>query len=427
MQSEKLRKLALLCVMLVPLGLLHAWVLAEICIGIVDVLFLAQAGARRDFAWARQPWFILASLWWVWLVVCSTPLPLPDFAADGWPGFIQAFLIIRLILFAAALQSWLLTTPGARRAAWSVLALSAAWIAVESWQQYLTGHNIFGWPRWGDGSLTGPFQKPRAGDIYAHLMFIAVLPPAMALLARPGWPPRLAGMALAVLATITAVLIGQRMGVAFAGLGLAVAAVFLPRLRLPLGVALALAIAVLIATPLISPATHGKLVGETQRNFHHFSQSPYGEIFTRATVMGLQSPLHGWGYRGYRAACMQPRFNQGLPALGIPPTQTALSACNLHPQNFYIQAFSDAGFPGLALFVALMLYWTWLAARGLWRNPDPVRVGLLIGIINYTWPIASTDEFPALYMLGWFFFFIGLSLACAGVAPNPPFVEAKNV
>jgi O-antigen ligase len=427
MQPDKLRHLALLTMLLVPLGLLHAWTLADACVVLTDVLFLADSVRRRDFRWARKPWFILAMVWWGWLLFCSAPLPLPGFGVAGIKGFAEAAVIIRLILFAAALQSWLLTTPAARRIAWWALALSALWIALESWQQYLFGHNIFGYPRWGDGSLTGPFQKPRAGDLYAHLMFIGLLPPVMALLAGPGWKPRAGGVVLAVLGVVTAVLIGQRMCVAFAGLGLVVAAVYLRPLRLPLAGALLVAVAVFIATPIISPATHGKLVGETQRNFHHFSQSPYGEIFTVAANMGVQSPIHGWGYRGYREACNQPRFNTGLPALHIPPTQAALGACNLHPQNFYIQSFADAGVPGLILFTAMMLYWSWRAARGLWRNPDPVRVGLLIGVINYTWPIASTDEFPALYMLGWFFFFVGLALACADVAPKPPFAESKNV
>ncbi len=426
MQRPKLRDLALVATLLVPFGLLHFFVLAEICIGLTDVLFLVDSGWRRDFRWARQPWVILALLWWAWLVFCSTPLPLPGFAAAGWAGFGQAVVIIRLILFAAALQSWLLTTPGARRAAWIMLALSTLWIAVESWQQYLTGHNIFGNPRWGDGSLTGPFWKPRAGDLYAHLLFIGLLPPVMSLLAKPGWKLRTAGVVLAVLGVVTSVLIGQRMCVLFTAMGLVMAAFYLPRLRLPMAAALVIGIAVVIATPIISPPTHGKLVAETQRNLHHFTQSPYGEIFTVATNMGLQSPWHGWGYRGFRVDCELPRFNTGLPFLNIPPTQEGLGAWNLHPQNFYIQSFSDAGFPGLLLFTALMAYWSWLTARGLWRNPDPVRVGLFIGVINYTWPIASTDEFPTLYMLGWFFFFVGLSLACADIAPKAPFAEHEN-
>jgi hypothetical protein len=424
MPQDRLRGLALLSMLLVPLGLLHAWVLAEICVGITDVLFLVHVFWRRDFRWAKKPWFILASVWWGWLVLCSVPWPLPGFGIAGTKGLAEAAVIIRLIIFAAAMQSWLLTTPAARRAAWIALALSGIWIALESWQQYLFGHNIFGYPRWGDGALTGPFEKPRAGGLYSHLMFIFMLPISMHLLAKPGRWARVGGVAVALFGVVTAVLIGQRMGVAFAGLGLVVAAFYLARLRLPMLAALVVSAAVLVATPIISPATHGKLVGETQRNFHHFTQSPYGEIFTVATNMGVQSPWHGWGYRSYRAVCTQPRFNTGLPALGIPPTQSALGACNLHPQNYFIQSFSDAGFPGLILFTAMMLYWTWLAARGLLRNPDPVRVGLLIGVINYTWPIASTDEFPTLYMLGWFFFFVGLALACADVAPKPPFVPS---
>ena len=48
-----------------------------------------------------------------------------------------------------------LRVPFARRIAWWVLALSCLWIGVESWEQYLTGTNIFGDRRYGDGALTG--------------------------------------------------------------------------------------------------------------------------------------------------------------------------------------------------------------------------------------------------------------------------------
>jgi O-antigen ligase len=427
MQPEKLRKIGLLAALLVPFGLLHAFVLAEICIGITDLLFLVHSARQRDFRWARKPWFILAGAWWIWLVFCSLPLPIAGFGAAGFKGFIEAIVIMRLMLFAAALQCWLLTTPFARRLAWLMLALSALWIGLESWQQFLTGHNIFGNPRWGDGSLTGPFWKPRAGDLYAHLLFVGVLPIAMGLLARPGRLARWSGVALAVLGVVTSVLIGQRMGVLFTLMGLAGAALFLPRLRLPMAISVFVAAAVLIATPIISPPTHGKLVGETKMNLHHFSQSPYGQIFTVAADMGLQSPVHGWGYRSFRYVRAEPRFNVGLAALNLPPTQEALGAWNEHPQNFYLQAFSDSGVPGLVLFTAMMALFTWIAAKGLWRNPDPVRVGLFIGVLNYTWPIASTDEFPTLYMMGWFYFTLGLAFACADVAPQRPFAEIENV
>ncbi len=417
------RPVALCTALLVPLGLLHAFVLAEICIAITDVLFIAEMARKRNIAWARQPWFIVAMLWWAWTVFCSGPY----FATAGWLlSFLEALVIIRLIIFAAALQCWLLTTAQARRAAWLVLALSCLWIGLESWQQFITGRNIFGNPRWGDGSLTGPFWKPRAGQLYAHLLFTALLPPVLALFARPGRFLRIAGVCLAILGVVTSVLIGQRMGTLLTGMGLLTASLFIPQLRRAAILAAIVAAAVLVATPYISPPTYGKLVGETSHNLSHFWLSPYGELFTRATVMGLQSPWHGWGYNGFRAFCPEPQFGGGLPVLGIAPTSLALAACNLHPQNYYIQAFCEAGFPGLILFAVMNLVWLQKLGLGLWRSKNPLRVGLFIGVLTYSWPLASTDAYPTLYMLGWCFFLLGLGVAHAHISVKPIIPDAQH-
>jgi len=425
MSSERLRQIALGAMLLVPLGLLHAWVGAEIGIGIVNILFVVAMIRQKDLSWARRPWFVLGVIWWLWLMLCSVPVPAYGAGIAGWRmGFAQAAVVIRLLLFAAALEHWLLTTPRARRALWGMLALSCVWIGVESWQQYLTGRNWLGYPRWSDGALTGPFWKPRAGQLYSHLLFTAMLPPLLVMFAGPGRAWRGAGFALAALAVVTQVLIGQRMGTSLTGLGLVTAALFIPQLRRVAFGVFVIAALVLVATPLISPPTHAKLVGETARNFHHFWLSPYGELFTRGTVMGLQSPWHGWGYNGFREICPQPRFDPGLPVLGIAPTTLALGACNLHPQNYYVQAFTDAGWPGLVLFVALILAWTKALGAGLLKNPEPLRVGLFIGVLTFTWPLASTDEFPTLYMLGWMFLLLGLGLACARRPLNSPLSDA---
>lgn len=402
----------------VPFGLLHAFLLAEIGIGLTDLLFVFEMAWTGNLAWARRPWFIAALIWWGWLLVCSTPL---WFASAGWAvSFLQAFVIIRFILFTAALQNWVLTTAAARRAAWAMLALSCLWVGVESWQQYLTGANIFGDRRWMDGALTGPFWKPRAGALYGHLLFVALLPGCCALLARPGRLRKLAGEALVILGVVTSVLIGQRMGTAFVLLGDACTFVLIPRLRRVAAAAIIAAGIVLLATPIISPPTHAKLVVETGRNIGHFSLSPYGQLMVRAVTMGLNSPWHGWGYNGFRAFCPQQRFGTGFPALGIAPTQLGEGACNLHPHNFYLQALTDAGFPGLFLFVFLNLAWLLVLSRGLWRDPEPMRAGIFIGGLTFIWPIASTDAFPTLYMPGWLFFILGLGFALADVAAQPP-------
>jgi O-Antigen ligase len=423
-----LKNAALAATLLVPLGLLHAFVLAEACIAVTDILFLTAMARERNFAWARQPWFVVALVWWAWLLLCSLPLPGLGLVTAGWSlSFLQAFVIIRLLLFAVALQSWVLTTQAARRAVWLTLALSSLWIGIESWQQYLTGRNLFGDHRWGDGALTGPFWKPRAGALYGHLLAASLLPPVLALLnTRPSTLRRAFGMLLAILGVVTSVLIGQRVGTAFAVCGLLVAALLVPQLRRVAALAVAGAVLVLLATPIISPATHAKLVGETSRQLAHFTTSPYGELYTRAARMGLSSVWHGWGYNGFRAFCPEPRFAAGFPDLGIAPTELSLGACNLHPHNFYMQAFTDAGLPGLILFAALNLCWLLPLLRGLWRRPEPLRLGLFIAVLTFSWPITSTDAFPTLYMSGWQFLLLGLGLAAAQI-PSSTASDRKHV
>jgi O-antigen ligase len=226
------------------------------------------------------------------------------------------------------------------------------------------------------------------------------------------------------LAAITAVLIGQRMCSAFTLLALVTAAALVPRLRLPAALAIAAAIAVLLATPVISPPTHAKLVVETSTNMHHFTKSPYGELFIRAAAMGLQSPWHGFGYNAFRTFCADPRFDPAVPRLHLPPTSVAMNACNLHPHNFYLQAFEESGLPGLTLFILVNLLWLAALFKNLRATPDPLRIGLFIAVLTYAWPIASTDAFPTLYEPGWLFFILGLGLACATTTSNAPYRAA---
>jgi hypothetical protein len=66
-------------------------------------------------------------------------------------------------------------------------------------------------------------------------------------------------------------------------------------------------------------------------------------------------------------------------------------------------------------------------ARGLGRDPAPLRVGIFACAVTFAWPLASTDEFPALYMSGWLFFALGLGLAVTHIASNQTNQDEKNV
>jgi O-antigen ligase len=409
---KRTRHFALIAAFLVPIGLLHAFVLAEICIGIVDVLFLVETIRGGRWRACGKAWFVVAIAWWLWLLICSLPLPALGLHGVGWYlSFGFALVIIRFLVFALALQTWALTTPKWRKALWIVIALSCLWIGVEAWQQYLIGHNVFGNRRWADGALTGPFWKPRAGDLYGHLLFVALVPVTMWLFARKSRGAVIAAYALTIIGAVTVVLIGQRMGTAYALLGGVAAAVFLPALRLPVLAAAVAAGLVLLATPVISPPTHAKMVAETATNMSHFSRSPYGELFARAATMGFASPVIGYGYNAFRIYCPEPKFDAGVPAFDIPASRVAENACNLHPHNYYLQSFEEAGFPGLILFALMNFLFLWPLLRSLLKSRNVYVVALFTGVLTYAWPIASTDAFPTLYEPGWFFLLLGLGMA----------------
>lgn len=403
--AAALLTLAEAATLLLPLALLYSRALAEVLIGTVDGVFLLHVVATRDASWLRRPWTLAALPFWAWLVVCSALGP------GGGPSLVQALVAVRFFVFAAALGDWVLARATIRRWLWIAVAASAAWIALECWQQYLLGTNIFGYPRWIDGALTGPFNKPRAGGAFALVLFPAVLAPAAALMARRGWRP-FAGALLVAGGVATMVLIGQRMPALLTLLGLVVAGLLLPRVRPALAGALVLGGALVAATPVLSPPTYAKLVVHFRAQAGDFAESPYGLLYTRAVVMTEDHKLFGLGFRGFRLDCRDHRYDAGIPWLGVRNTAHASpEKCNLHPHNFYLEAATSAGLPGLVFFAGMAVVWLATLARGLMRAPDPVRVALFVAALMALWPIASTNEFFSVPNCGWLFLMLGWGFA----------------
>ncbi len=390
-----------------PLALLTTRSGAEILIAAIDSLFLVHLIRTRN---ARKPGPVVlaTAAWWAWTVfVSARQLP-----SHGPHALIQSVLMGRFFLLAAAGSDWLLAGPAARRALAAIVAASAAWIGLQCWQQYLLGTDIFGWPRWGDGALTGPFKGPKAGPALVLILFPAMLPPVMALVRQRAAIAKAAGGLLAASGVATMVLIGQRMPAVLTVLGLLACAILLRPLRLVVLATACLAAALLAATPLIAPPTFAKLVGESSGQLSHFSQSPYGLIYTRAAVIALAHPWFGLGFDGFRTACDATRYQHGIAWLGIPDHPAAGPAgCNIHPHNHYLEAATAGGVPGLALFCALVLTWLTALGRGLAIRPDAERAGLFIAILLALWPLASTSAFFTLPNAGWTFLLLGWGLA----------------
>jgi len=396
--------------LVLPLALLYARAIADILLCTVALLFLLHCWVAGDWSALRSAWFRLALAFWVWLLATTLWLGEP-------PAIVQALVVGRLFLFALALEHWVLTPATTRRRLrWVIIAI-AVWIAAESWRQYLLGTNLAGYPRWGDGALTGPFEKPRAGGTYLVVFFPAFLPLIMDRLGRPDRRAQLAGVLLLGLAVATMVLIGQRMPALLLVLGLLACGLLLRRFRLPMLLAMLAGALLLAATPVLSPPTFQKLVLHFLDQMRHFVTSNYGLLYTRALVMLAAHPWLGLGFDGFRHGCADPQYFLGISWLNVTAEQSGgVAGCNLHPHNYYLEMATDAGLPGLALFAALAVLWLRLLARRLAHGADSLRVALFVAALLALWPLASTTALFVVPTSGWLFLMLGWGLAEARAA-----------
>ncbi|EHH69005.1 O-antigen ligase family protein [Gluconobacter morbifer] len=406
---SRLLRIAQWAAVILPLTLTHLRGLGEADLDMLAVLLLLNSllTGRREggWAWAREPWVAATFCWWGWQVLCTL------WVSPGHGALGQALAAIRFPLAAASLGCWVLRDAVWRRRVLWVTCACGAYIAFQMLVQAVFGRNLFGVPRFGDGTLTGPYTHPRAAAPLSRL----VLPMLMlGCTLIEGWKSRMArtaGLCAAtVLAVGTMVLAGQRMPFALSLLGIGVCAFLYRPMRPAAMLAAGLVPVMMLAASIFSPRSFAHLVLLARQQLTHFSQSAYGEIYTHSVVLAERHPLLGWGYDGYRHHCAEPSTFHGVRGLStMVPEQGWLSLCVQHPHNHYLQALVNAGIPGLILFVLMVACWL----KALWpgRNGPAILIGLFAAVFIQEWPIASSSDFLNLPLSGWGFLLLGLGLA----------------
>ncbi len=411
----RLDRTAVFCILLLPLLLLHAHGVAEVAIAVADLCFLGWCALEDQWTWLRTRWVWLAGAWWLWLVICSTPVPALGLGEGGRHSLIQALATLRFLLVVAAMEHLALRTESARDWLYGLVAASALWIGLNCLIQEATGYNLIGWPRGGDGELTGPFGTPRAGPALSRILLPAILPPVADLLAERRWLATAAAYGLLLLGLAVMVLISQRMPLLLIVFGLLIVAGLVRQLRMPVLAAAVASGVLLAASPVVAPAAYFRLVEKFSSQMEHFATSQYGELYARAWEVGRRNPITGLGFDGFGTGCAQPKYFR--PSFdGSEPTGGGAKICWVHPHNTYLQMLDDGGFIGLALFCATAVAWLMALGRGLLRDQSPLRVGLFATVFVLLWPVQSTSAFTSMPIGGWFFLLLGWGMAEARFA-----------
>lgn len=375
---------------LVPVGVAIGNAAAEIIVAFIVILFLANTIKTRDFSWLKRDWVL--ALLALWLYGCARSV----FTDNPGKTFIDALPWIRFILFAVALESWILIDEKWRNLLLKTGFLALGWLAADAIFQYINGTDLFGRPIAATHRLTASYSKPIVGITLAWL-FMPFL------LGQIGKKKFIQALGFGVL-TLTAILLsGERMALIFSLASLILVIFFIRRLRKIGSIALFVFAIGMIGLMAMKPSLYDRQVKSTIATISHLADSPYGVIWHSAFNIVKDDPVFGIGMGNFRLVCPDSRYGFDEPQGQDYPR------CASHPHNIYLEWLVEGGFIALAGFILAMFFVFRRFFNNLSANRDNyLFIALAITLAMRLWPIASTTSFfhgwsavPFWLTLGW--------------------------
>ena len=387
--------LVLLC--LLPILFVVGRAPADITMTAIALLFLARCRLGLGWMWLRTPWVLAALTLWAYLSLASA------FAIDPGDSIGRALPFIRFILFAAALQFWLLTDRQNTKKFLFTLTLIVAFVVVDCLYQYVFGVDLLGKEAEGQFRLSGPFNNDVAGTFIAKTT-LPLIGWWFAWSATKGHLPWIVGGTLAALISLVIMLTGERMAFGTYGLGLCILVLSINQIRMPLisiGLIAVIGMGTAITT---SQSLYQRFVGHTISDLDDFWSGRYGIIFVKAFDVWQSAPLTGVGLKNFRNTCEVPNFGHKGPVD---------TWCFTHAHNPYIELLAETGLIGFGLFLAMISLILHELSAG-WRrsHPDfPLVVGTSASLLLFLWPLLISKSLFSNWNAMLFWLMIGLALA----------------
>jgi O-antigen ligase len=381
---------------------------ADIAFSLIAILFLARSAFGLGWNWLRTPWLRAALVFWGYLLVISAVAISPE------DSYGRALPFLRFILFAAALQHWLLPKKITLKRFLLSLALTVGFVLVDCLYQYVTGADIIGRTAQGPSRLTGPFANDVVGTFLAKvsLPLIGWWFVWSATRRHLSW---MVGGLLALFIGLVILLSGERTALVSYAIGLGIVVLSVRAVRLPL-TAIGLAGMVGLSAIIVhDDDLHERFVSVTVSDFQDFWNNRYGIIFVRAIEAWEQSPITGVGLKNFRLTCESENFRHAGPIE---------TWCFNHPHTPYLEVLSETGVVGLTLFLVLVGLILKDVVAG-WKpsRPDfPLVAASAAALVMFLWPVMVSKSLFANWNAMLFWWAIGLALAIA--LPRPPRTNA---
>lgn len=376
---------------LVPLFIINARVLAEICVAITGICFLYHHWRTRDWQWLKQPLIRIMCI--LWLGLCFIITPLAAVPSESFPG---AAGWIRFVLFFIALSYWL---PREQRFFMTLIKaniLLIALVVLDTLIQATIGMSLTGNPAEPE-RLTGPLDRTNVG-IYLTKLSIPIIGIGLWYYIKHHRYPMAYSLGALLLAVFLCVLFSGERG-ALILLGLSSAAmgsllfITLPASKRMVLISAFTGVAICASTYILDSRVQSR-VNLLVEHTSHYQSSPYGQLMEAGLQIWRSSPISGVGIKNFRIVC---------PEI---VSDDLLQRCdNLHPHNYYMEWLSQTGVIGFAGFIilAICLFALPLLALRHIHSIDGILAIIAFGtvVINY-FPFMATQSYfsnwPALIM-----------------------------
>lgn len=372
---------------------------ADIAVSLIAMLFLARSALGLGWAWLRTSWVVAALVFWGYLLLVSAIAISPE------ESYSRALPFLRFVLFAAALQHWLLVDKTTLRRFLTSLALTVGFVLLDCLYQYVTGVDVIGRTAQGPSRLTGPFANDVVGTFLAKVSLPLLGWWFVWSAARRHLSWSIGGV-LALFIGLVILLSGERTALVSYAMGLGIIILAVRAIRWPLltiGLAGMIGLGAIIAN---DDDLNERFVSVTTADFQDFWNNRYGIIFVRAIEAWEQAPITGVGLKNFRLTCETENFRHAGPVE---------TWCFNHPHTPYLEVLSETGIIGLVLFLLMIGLILKDIITG-WRpsRPDfPLVAASAASLIMFLWPVMVSKSLFANWNAMLFWLAIGLAVAIA--------------